>query len=150
MALKNYTTSIDADRTASEIAKMLRKAGAAAVLTEYDEKSEYVASLSFKMTMGGKDLMFKLPCDWEGALRAMSEDAKVPRRLCTREQAVRVSWRVVLDWVDAQLAFIQMNQAKAEALFVPFMLMRNGATLSETIYSNPQFLLGNNQQQHET
>src|SRR3989304_73539 len=50
MSLLNYTTKIDADRTAQEIARCLSMHGASAVMTEYDKQDGYVSSLSFKIT----------------------------------------------------------------------------------------------------
>ena len=64
MALLNYTTEIDADKTAAEIAKCLSMHGARAVLTEYDEAEGLVTAISFKINVEGNDIGFKLPCDW--------------------------------------------------------------------------------------
>jgi hypothetical protein len=59
MALLNYTTEIDADKSAQEIAKMLSRAGAKAVLTEYDEEEGYVTAISFKIKLNGQDVAFR-------------------------------------------------------------------------------------------
>jgi len=140
MALLNYTTKIDADKTAGEIANMLRKAGAKAVLTEYDDEGEYVSSLSFKMKVGENDMSFKLPCDWKPVLEVLTNQG-VSRSLLTREQAVRVSWRIVKNWIAAQLAIIETGMVKTEEVFLPYVIMANGNTLSENIKENPQILI---------
>lgn len=142
MALLNYTTKIDADKTASEISKMLSLAGASAVMTEYDQKDAYVSALSFKMTVGDQQIGFKLPCDWKPVLALLEKDSKVPRHARTREQAVRVAWRIVKDWVEAQLALIQTKMVTTQQVFLPYAIMRDGRTLSERISEEPQFLLG--------
>ena len=141
MALLNYTTKIDADKTAGEIADMLRRAGARAVLTEYDENSEYIETLSFKMRLGEKDMAFKLPCDWKPVLEILENDRKVPRSSCTKEQAVRVAWRIVKNWIEAQLAIIETKMVTTQEVFLPYVIMSDGRTLAENIEENPKFLL---------
>lgn len=142
MSLLNYTTKIEADKTAGEIAEMLRKAGAKAVLTEYDENNEYVSSLSFKMNIAGNDVGFKLPCDWKPVLDILFNDKKVAPKLCIREQAVRVAWRIVRSWVEAQLAIIETKMVTTQEVFLPYMILKDGKTLSEKMTLNPSFLLG--------
>lgn len=61
MPLLNYTTSIAADKTVAEIQSMLIKAGASAVLAEYE--AGVITALSFKMKMGEQELSFRLPTD---------------------------------------------------------------------------------------
>jgi len=48
MGLLNYTTKIDPDKTAAEIARCLSSHGASAVMTEYDKEraASYRPSLS--------------------------------------------------------------------------------------------------------
>ena len=141
MPILNYTTKIDADKTAGEIAKMLSLSGAKAVLTEYDDKENYVTAISFKLSVNGQELGIKLPCDWKPILEILENDRKVPRFMTNREQAVKVAWRIVKDWVEAQLAIIQTKMVKTEEVFLPYIITKNGQTLFEQI-SNNKFLLG--------
>lgn len=101
MALLNYTTKIDPDKTASEIAKILSMHGAQAVMTEYEPDSGVVTALSFKIKFGEQSISFRLPCDWKPVLQVMIADSKIPGSYKTNEQAVRTSWRIVKDWVEA-------------------------------------------------
>jgi len=140
MSILKYTTQVDADKTASEISKMLSMFGAKAVLTEYDEEEGYVKSLSFKLNINGNDMGIKLPCDWKPILDILEDDKKVPRRLVNREQAVRVAWRIVLAWVEAQLAIIQTKMVKTEEVFLPYIVMKDGNTFFQKV-SNDNFLL---------
>lgn len=142
MAILNYTTQIDPDKTCSEISRMLSQAGAKAVLTEYDESNGYVSSISFKMSLNGQDVGFRLPCDWRPILSILEDDRKVPRRLVTELQAIRVAWRIVKDWIEAQLAIIQTKMVKTEQVFLPYAITKSGKTIYETLEENPQFLLG--------
>lgn len=56
MGLLNYTTKIDPDKTAAEIARCLSTHGAQAVLTEYDPENNYVSALSFKIKVGEQQM----------------------------------------------------------------------------------------------
>ena len=141
MAILNYTTKIDADKTASEIAKILSMHGAKAILTEYDDKENYVKFLSFKIVVSGVEMGFRLPTDWKPVLHILNENPKVPARLKTNEQAIRVSWRIIKVWVEAQMALVEIGMVKTEQVFLPYLVGKGGKTLGEKFIENPQLLL---------
>src|SRR6266702_914014 len=57
------------------------------------------------------------------------------------EQAYRVAWRNILDWVQAQMALLEIGMVKMEEVFLPYMLDREGNTYFEHI-QRQGFLLG--------
>ncbi len=140
MALLNYTTKIDVEKTIGEIQRILGKHQAQSIKTDYEDGQ--IVALSFLLDINGKKAGFKLPCDWRPVLQIMKQDNKVPRRLCDQEQAVRVAWRIIKDWVEAQMALVDTAMVKTEEVFLPYMIIKNGQTLAETMQSNPSFLLG--------
>lgn len=140
MAILNYTTKIDADKTAQEIAKELSTHGAKAVLTEYDEKTKLVSAISFRIKFGENDVGFRLPCDWRPVLEILKNDPKVPRAHKDQAQAVRTAWRIVKDWVEAQMALVETKMVSTEQVFMPYAIMRDGQTLFQKVISN-QLLL---------
>ena len=142
MPLLNYTTKIDADKTAHEIAKCLSMHGAQAVLTEYDKKEGYVLAISFRIDLEGQTVAFRLPCDWKPVLEILKRDPKVPRKDTTEVQAVRVAWRIVKDWVEAQMALVETKMASTQEVFLPYAVMKNGHALAENVANNPSMLLG--------
>jgi hypothetical protein len=151
MPLLNYTTEVDADKTAQEIAKILSRAGAKAVLTEYDEDEGYVTAISFRMKVNGQDVGFRLPCDWKPVHEVIYKDKKSyssydsryeSQQSSRRAQAVRTAWRIVKDWTEAQLAIIEIRMVKTEQVFLPYAIMRDNKTLYEHVQANPKFLLG--------
>lgn len=142
MALLNYTTGIDADKTAQEIAKCLSMHGAQAVLTEYDQKEGLVTAISFRILIEDRSVSFRLPCDWKPVLTILENDPKVPRPRKNREQAVKTAWRIVKDWVEAQMALVETRMVTTQQVFLPYAVMKDGKTLSEKMESNPQLLLG--------
>lgn len=143
MSLLNYTTKIDPDKTAQEIARCLSMHGAKAVLTEYDEKEGLVVAISFKISMDGRDLTFRLPCDWKPVWTILQNDPSIPRSHKDQTQAVRTAWRIVKDWVEAQMALVETKMVTTAQVFLPYAIMKNQKTLSENIAENPTLLLGN-------
>lgn len=141
MALLNYTTKIDADKTAQEIAKILSTHGAKSVLTDYDEKEGLVTAVSFRINLNGQDMAFRLPCDWKPVLQVMENDPKLRLSFKNREQAVRTAWRIVKDWCEAQMALVETHMVTTQQVFLPYAIMKDGKTLSEKIAQDPQFLL---------
>ncbi len=142
MSLLNYTTKIDADKTAQEISKCLSLHGAKAVLTEYDEKEQIVSAISFKIKMGEQEMTFRLPCDWHPVHEILKNDDKIPRANKDKLQAVRTSWRIVKDWVEAQMALVETQMVTTSQVFLPYAVAKDGRTLAEHIAENPQMLLG--------
>lgn len=60
----------------------------------------------------------------------------------TVEQAKRVSWRIVKDWVEAQLAIIESGQAEMGEVFMPYAVTISGETLFKRLSNEPKLLLG--------
>jgi len=142
MPLLNYTTQIDADKTAGEIARCLSLHGATSILTDYNKEEGFVEAISFKVEVGERTMGFRLPCDWKPVLDILEADKKVPRAKVNREQAVRVAWRIVKDWVEAQMALVETQMATTQEVFLPYSIMPDGHTLAEHVSNDPTFLLG--------
>lgn len=139
MAILNYTTKIDAEKTINEITKMLVKHGANRIVTSYDE-NRLPCAVSFSINWNGQLLPFLLPCNYEGVFASLkSSDA--PKHNKTKEQAIRTSWRIVKDWVEAQLAIVEANLSKIEEVFLPYVVTNNGQTLFEKFEAQSQKLL---------
>lgn len=154
MPLLNYTTKIDADKTAQEISKCLSRHGAKSVLTDYNEQDGVVEAISFRISLNGKDISFRLPCDWRPVYAVLIEGKDDTHRynkekrekweMEWRLQAVRTSWRIIKDWVEAQMALVETQMASTLQVFLPYAQSADGSTLYEKIAENPQLLLGNN------
>lgn len=141
MSLLNYSTQISLTRTIGEIHRCLASHGANAILTEYNSEN-HVTALSFKIkTNNNQDVAYRLPANWKPVLKIMEQDRKIPRRLCTQEQAIRVSWRIVKRWIEAQMAILETEMVKMEQIFLPYMLAKDGKTLSEHFEENSLKLL---------
>ena len=143
MALLNYTTKIDSFKTISEISKILSKVGASAVMHEYDDNG-YIVALSFKIKLDNDEVAFKLPTDWRPVLVVLREQ-RVPHKMQTQEQALRVAWRITKHWIEAQAAFIETQIVTTAQVFLPYAVTAEGQSLYEYISNNSQLLIGGGQ-----
>ena len=127
MPLLNYSTSISAQKTVGEIQGILAGHGAKAILMNYD-KDGHIESLSFQIMAGNREIGIRLPVDPDAVLKVM-EDQNVPRRLCNRQHAIQVAWRIVKTWIQAQMAIIETDMVKLDQVFLPYWIMPSGKTL---------------------
>lgn len=109
--------------------------GITAVTVDYDSSHQPVA-VSFLIEVYNRVVPNPCPTNWAGVRAAMETDDAVQTRLKTDEQARRVAWRIVKDWVEAQMAFIESGQASLAQLFLPHMVKDDGRTFYEEIESN--------------
>lgn len=134
MAILNYTTSIECEKSIVEILKCLVQHGAHKITTDYDGQNP--CALTFCLDVNGQTVAFSLPANFEGVMKAMNNDKKVPRAKCTKEQAIRVSWRILKDWVEAQMAIVQSQLAVMEEVFLPYAITKNGTTVYQVFQKN--------------
>ena len=122
MPLLNYTTKVPAERTASEIMSLLVKKGAVQIMTEYRPNGQPVG-LKWRVESVHGPLGFALPINVDAvfnvltAQRVLASNAKA-----RREQAERTAWRIVKEWVEAQMALIETEMVDMEQVFLPYML----------------------------
>lgn len=120
MALKNYTTQISLEKTMMEIEKILAEHGATHIFKMYDENRNPCA-LAFKCLVNDNLIAFKLPMEEEKILQVFKKSRQVPQSRCNIDQARRTGWRIIKDWIDSQMALIEINVVKFEQVFLPYM-----------------------------
>ncbi len=140
--IKNYTTDVPVEKTVAEIQKLLSENGASAVAIEYHEGA--VTDIFFKIRRSGHDLPFRLPAKAEQVYQALwgGKQEWEQERYGTgwRRQAERIAWRICKIWLEAQISLINLEQAKIEEVFLPYLVMAGDKTLFEMMEQN-QFLL---------
>lgn len=135
----NYTTTIDAGKTARECHEMLARHGASSVSVGYRDRQP--ASLSFVMDTPWGPRSFFLAANVEGtleALRAANRKGIIPPKNATPEQAVRTCWRTLQDWLETQLAFMEAGFAELAKLMLPYMQDDSGRTTWEALEDSQQ------------
>ena len=137
MPLLNYTTKVDVYTTLGAIQGQLVKHGARKIMQDYDDAG-HITSLSF---------MIETPLGMRGVRLPANVDAvhKVLARQkvkCDRDQAERVAWRIVKDWVEAQMAILESEMVQMDEIFLPYMLNSVGQTVYQVYSGNPLMLDG--------
>ena len=140
MAIKNFTTKIPSEKSIAEIETILAKHGAKKILKDYDG-AENIIAVSFMVTIDNQDIPFKLPIDlnaWIALLNKAVKEKKLARRFENdAAQARRIGWRVIKDWIDAQMALIETKTVKLDQVFLPYIWdMRDDKTLYQKFVEN--------------
>ena len=126
----NYTTTIAATKTASECVARLAEHGASAIGITYANKRP--TGITFKIETVHGERQFSLPVNTDGTLKALlnaSRRGGIAPRYSTSEQAERVAWRVIKDWLEAQLALIEAGIADMAEVMLPYLHVAPGLTL---------------------
>lgn len=135
MPLLNYTTKIDIYTTIGAIQGMLVKHGAKKILQDYDDSGRIVA-ISFVINTPTGIRGIRLPAN----TNAVMEVLKRQKVKCDYSQAERVAWRIVKDWVEAQMAILESEMVMMDQIFLPYMVNNQGETLYE-LYQKNQLML---------
>lgn len=141
MAILNYTTTVDIFKTVSEIEYTLMKHKAKSIMKNYDGES--ITGLSFLIDTGVQQIPVRLPVKVDECLKVLKKEKREnPRKQIkdTREQAERVAWRILKDWVEAQMALLDIEMVRFEEIFLPYIQTNNGQTVYEQL-EEIQFLL---------
>ena len=133
MAILNYTTNIPVEKTIAEIEKMLADSGAERILKDYDNEGQ-IESMSFIINTEKGKLPFKLPMNIKSVMQVINNQTGeykkttygqtrvIPKKFYNDlDQARRVGWRIIKDWLEAQLAIFFLQMVKIEEIFLPYM-----------------------------
>lgn len=130
----NYTTKIAASKTVGEMQTMLAQHGAQRIAVDYDNGQP--SALSFFLTTAHGPRLFTLPVnidrmhallkqkDHNGELRSGSRAERT-----SREQAERVAWRILKDWLGAQLSLIESSMVDLDQVMLPYLRVDDSRTL---------------------
>lgn len=140
MAILNYTTTVDSFKTVSEIEYILMKHKAKSIMKNCDGES--ITGLSFLIDTGIQLIPIRLPVRVEECFEVLKkEKAKGTKNIkATREQAERVAWRILKDWIEAQMALLDIQMVRLEEIFLPYIETNGGKTIYERL-EEKKFLL---------
>lgn len=135
MPLLNYTTKVNVYTTLGEIQQQLVKHGAKKIMQDYDNNGR-ISALTFLIDTPAGLRGIRLPANVNSVLAVLHrQNVK-----CDWEQAERVAWRIVKDWVEAQMAILESEMVQMDEIFLPYMVNNSGRTLFEA-YRENQLLL---------
>ena len=133
MALLDYSTKVPAEKTASQIVSLLRQKRAIAIMMEYDASGTgEIVGLKWKVRTPHGDLPFSLPVNAEAVEKVLTKQyhaRQVPFSATGPDQARRVAWRILLEWVRAQMALLDTEMVSLDQLFLPYLVTGHGETL---------------------
>lgn len=136
MPLLNYTTKVDVYTTLGAIQGQLVKHGAKKIMQDYDDQGR-ITALSFLVDTPGGPRGIRLPANVDAVHKVLTRQ-KVK---CDSGQAERVAWRIVKDWVEAQMAILESEMVQMDEIFLPYMVNNAGQTVFQA-YRNNQLMLG--------
>lgn len=136
MALKNYTTTIDANKTIGEIQGILASHGATKIMTDYQEGE--VVALSFRIVTNKGEIGIKLPANIEKVLQVLRNQRKKSSAIRdTKEQATKTAWRNIKDWLDAQMAILECEMVEIDEIFLPYIVNKQRTNSISSISKKP-------------
>lgn len=118
--IKNYTSSVPVERTISLIEQELIKIGVSHIEKNYE--NGVPKGIVFSITMPQK-ISFRIPANIEAAFEAIKTipEYKAKSKDWLRAQANRTAWRIVYNWIEIQVAMVQLKQADAMQVFLPYV-----------------------------
>lgn len=131
MPLLNYTTKVDVYTTLGEIQGQLVKHGAKKIMQDYDEQC-CITALTFMISTPAGYRGIRLPANVDAVHKVLTRQ-KVK---CDRAQAERVAWRIIKDWVEAQMAILESEMVQMDEIFLPYMVNNSGQTFFEAYRDN--------------
>jgi hypothetical protein len=129
MPIANYTTQVPADNSAAEIEKMLRVHNATDILKRYENGE--LCSLTFIVPTRLGKTPFSLPANID-AVHKVLERQHVKANI-ERSQARRVAWRILRDWVRAQMAIIDTEMVNIDEVFMPYIALSSKRTFYQAL-----------------
>lgn len=131
----NYTTRIGAKRTVQECLAILADAGADAVAAQYQDRQP--VGISFRLATPGGPRDFSMPVNIDGVWKMIRDGyrdgtlrgGRSEASWTSREHAANVAWRVVKDWLEAQLAIVAAGMASLGEVMLPYLQVGDGQTL---------------------
>ena len=129
--IANYTTEVKAQRSISEIQTMLIAHGAKHILLDYDHGEPI--GLAFIVNTPYGEMPFILPANLQ-QVKAVLIKQRIRKREVSNELASRIAWRILKDWVRAQMAILETEMVSIDQVFLPYMQAgRDGKTLYQVM-----------------
>jgi hypothetical protein len=137
----NYTTQIDARRTAGECVDLLADAGADHVSLAMEARAP--AGLYFALATPAGRREFRLPVNVPAMQKVLARELAADRphvsaaafqRMLTTGHARNVAWRVCRDWLEATVALVRAEMAALDEAFVAYRVIEGGEWAGRTVY----------------
>lgn len=131
---KNYRTTKLASETIDQIQTLLVEHGAERI--EFSYKAKRPVGIAFSVNTQFGPRRFALPANVENierVLRHQADAGQIAQRYATPERARDVAWRVLYDWLAAQMALIEAELVSLEQVLLPYLLLTDGRTVFDAV-----------------
>jgi hypothetical protein len=122
--IKNYTSSVPANRSMMHIEEQLIKHGANEILKWYDDSTRKILGLAFIVKSGNNTVPFRLPVNVDNVEKYLIKELR-PTSPTAKEkisaQAERTAWKLLSDAIDIQMAQIDLDQTKLSQAFMGYV-----------------------------
>lgn len=135
MPIKNYTTKVPALQSVAEIVGALAAHGATKIQQDYD--SGRPVSIAFMIETPAGPRGFRLPSNTDKVTAVLARQ----KVRVDSAQAERIAWRILRDWVIAQMAILETEMVAMDEIMLPYMLDGQGNTTYE-LYQGRRLLIG--------
>lgn len=136
--VRNYTTTKEPAETIGEMQANLARHGAARIAIGYAETEPCEIGFTLDTPHGPRH--FTMPVDVDAVQRLLEREydagrfarAKQARaKIAGRDQAARVAWRVMADWLDAQLTLVAAGMTSLTTVMLPYLHVNEHQTLGQ-------------------
>ena len=135
MPIKNYTTKVPAVQSVAEIVGALAAHGAVKIQQDYEAGQP--VSIAFMIETPAGPRGFRLPSSTDRVAAVLAQQ----KVRVDDAQAERIAWRILRDWVMAQMAILETEMVAMDEIMLPYMLDDKGRTAYE-LYQSRQLLIG--------
>ena len=123
MPLLNYITKVNAQKTVTEGMGLLVAKGADEISIVYDGNQQACGLKWSVVSPRLGRVAFALPCNVDAVFVKLTEQrVMLTAPEARRQQAIRTSWRILKDWVEAQMALLETGMVTMDEIFLPYML----------------------------
>jgi hypothetical protein len=129
MPIANFSTTVTARKSIEEIQGILVRHGAKHILIDYEE--EEPVGLAFMIATPYGDTGFRLLANIDAVQKVLNRQRV--RSSVDRQMAARVAWRILKDWVRAQVAILETEMVTIDQIFLPYMETKDGKTLYQVM-----------------
>lgn len=136
--VRNYTTTKPAAQTIGEMQANLAKHGAARIAVDYNTTGP--CALGFTLNTPHGPRHFTMPVNVDAVERLLIREFDAGKfasgrqgraKVTSHDQAERVAWRVMADWLDAQLTLVAAQMADLSIVMLPYLHVSENQTLGQ-------------------
>lgn len=127
--IKNYTSKDPVNVVTQKIQGILAGAGANKIMLDYDTTGN-ISGIIFGIEIQGRGFVpFSLPVSVEKVAQVLYKRSFNSLIQKHKDQVRRTAWKNIHDWIDAQMALIETEQAELAQIFLPYVVTGENRTL---------------------